>query len=67
MGFTIAKDIKLLKVALGQNPWQLGDNLWKVIVNELKEEHEMDVTIRTVKSRIDLLLNKMSKEDLTSK
>lgn len=52
--FTLNKDVLLLRSALGYNPWQMGDEFWKEVVKDM----------RTVKCRVDLLVDKFKKNQL---
>lgn len=64
MGFTIKRDILLLRSALNQNPWQLGDGKWKDIVEDIKSEFKGEMTVRTAKGRVTLLLKNYDSQQL---
>ncbi len=64
MAFTIKKDILLLRHALGYNPWQLGDDMWKEVADQMHQEFNEDFTPRAVKKRVDLLIDKFQKKQL---
>lgn len=65
--FTIEKDISLLKEVLKCNPYQLGGEKWIYVVKNLKEDCGWEISIRTAKERINNLIMKLQKEDLTSR
>jgi len=62
--FTAHKDINLLKVALQKNPWQLGVDKWTEISEELKIQHEYNLSGRACRERIKILLSKLEKEEM---
>lgn len=66
-GFTIEKDLILLQSAVQLNPWQLGEAQWKGVCEALQNIYDGNITERTVKSRVDLLVQKFTKEQLKSR
>ncbi|KAJ6649406.1 hypothetical protein Bhyg_04640, partial [Pseudolycoriella hygida] len=60
----LKKDVRLLQSALGFNPWQLGHFMWKEVVSELAEEYGDVFTVRALKNRVDLLIDKFKKKQL---
>lgn len=67
IGFDVKKDVFLLRTALQLNPWQLGDDKWKEVVDTLNKELDVPVVLRTVKNRVELLLQKFRTQELTTK
>jgi len=66
-GFSIPKDIALLKEAISQNPWQLGAEKWEFVASELSNQLENTLTERTVKERIARLIKNYSTQQLATK
>lgn len=62
--FTVKKDVRLLRHALGFYPWQTGEDMWKEVVSELAEEYGETFTVRTLRKRVDLLIDKFKKKQL---
>lgn len=62
--FTVKKDVRLLGSALGYNPWQIGDDMWKEVVSEMAHEYGEEFTVRALKNRVDLLIDKFKKKQL---
>ncbi|GAB6025329.1 hypothetical protein CHUAL_010741 [Chamberlinius hualienensis] len=65
--FTVERDVVLLKVALQENPWQLGDKRWAEISTIMTEHFATILTRRTVKDRVNLLIQKYQTHQLISK
>ncbi|KAJ6642615.1 hypothetical protein Bhyg_07568 [Pseudolycoriella hygida] len=67
VGFTIKKDIALLRADLCKNPWQTGNNKWAAVKEVFKKKFNETVTIRAIKSRINILLQQYRTQGLQSK
>lgn len=65
--FTIDKDIRLLRLALCENPWQTGHDKWNHVVKMMEMEYHTNITTRTVSGRINLLRENFRKQQLQSK
>ncbi|GAB6023153.1 hypothetical protein CHUAL_007233 [Chamberlinius hualienensis] len=65
--FTVEKDVVLLKVALQENPWQLGEKHWAQVATIMTEHFATILTKRTVKDRVNLLIQKYQAHQLISK
>lgn len=66
-GFNIDKDVKLMKFAVNFNPWQLGDAAWNQVANGMNEEHSAGISKRTCQDRVNLLVEKYQKSELSAK
>jgi hypothetical protein len=65
--FNISRDISLLKCALQHNPWQLGKERWTQIVSEINKTLDCDISERTARDRVALLVKKYEEQSLTKK
>lgn len=67
VGFTIDRDIRLLRLALWANPWQTGKEKWTDVVNMMEMEYNIKLTTRTVSGRINKLRDNFRKQLLRSR
>jgi len=65
--FTVERDVELLNFALNHNPWQLGPSKWSEVATSMSEKFELTVSSRTVRDRVNNLIQKKEKEELIYK
>lgn len=52
----------MLRGALGYNPWQLGEEFWKEVASDMRDEFNEDFSPRAMKCRVELLIDKYKKD-----
>lgn len=66
-GFTIQKDIILLRTALIKNPWQTGSEKWTNVKEIVQKAYNHEVSVRGLKTRVSLLLKQYRSQQLQCK
>ncbi|GAB6027566.1 hypothetical protein CHUAL_001808 [Chamberlinius hualienensis] len=62
--FNPRKDIDVLTSTLAYRPWELGSEIWEDVAKKLQDELGYDVTSRTCRLRVEMLIRQYKKQDM---